>query len=297
MTETPALRAAETPALRAIAPGISLIAGVPLPANKVNGARNANVVVVSGPAGSIVWNGGVSHQHGQQLLQSIQSQASGPLKALIINRAFQDVLFGWSAFAAVGIPVWMHTSAIDMMRRRCSSCLANLGNLLGKQVMAGTRLAEPTQVLTGGMQFDSIGRKLEILDFGLTSGPNDLMLYDRENQVLLSGALIFTNHLNRIENANIAAWIAALNKTLQLPVRVVVPDYGAPAGRNAIIQTRDYLVQLSARVSRLLKDQVGLLELTANGQLNNFSQWDAYAENHPRNLQTVYLQEENALFR
>ncbi len=283
-------------AVRRIADGIFMIPGEPAPASPSNGGRNANTAFVTGPDGIVVWNTGVSHRHGGQLLARIREVTDQPVRLAVISRAFQDVLFGWSAFADAGIPVWMHRGSDALMRQRCLTCLKRLDTMLG-DAMSGTRLAQPSQLLDGSTTITAIGRRLDLIDSGYSSGPNDLMMFDPQTGTLLSGDLVMTSRIPDLQDGRLEGWLSALAAAKTLPIRHVIPNHGAVGGPEAIVRTIAYLEALDEDVADMFQRGVTLSEAVDDAQLPEFAHLESYDENHARNVQLRYLQLESRLFR
>ncbi len=279
-----------------IAPGVFVIQAAAGPISAENAGRTANIAFVSGPKGVLVWNTGVSHRHGQQLLGQILNTVDKPIRVAVISHAYQDVLFGWSAFAQIDIPVWMHAGGVALMKRRCPGCLHQLTETLGPEEMFGTRLAEPDEILTGSRITELIGRKISLIDAGMSSGPNDLMLFDHESGVLFGGATVMTDQLVEIRDGRLAGWKHALTELGNLPVKTVVPDYGNPDTTEAIARTSAYLSDLEAAVTQLLKKGVTLADAVDSAPLPAYAHWAHYEDRHGKNIHQLYLRLESRFF-
>lgn len=280
-----------------VAEGVFVIPGAPGPASPSDGARLANVAYVVGKTGVLVWNTGVSHRHGQQLLANILDAVDRPIRLAIVSHAYQDVLFGWSAFNEIGIPVWMHQGTELLMRQRCHTCLERLTELLGAPAMFGTRLVEPAHRITGSENIDTIGRPMALIDSQFSSGPNDLMLFDHATGTLFSGVTVQTDRLVDIHDGRYEGWIAALEAVQALPVRHVVPDYGAIGDAGAITRTLAYLSALDRQVTDMLDRGITLSAAIDSAPLTEFAQLRGYQETHGRNIQTRYLALESRYFK
>ncbi len=279
-----------------VASGVYVIQGVAGPPSAENLARNGNIAFVVGPTGVLVWNTGVTHRHGQALIGQILRSVDKPIRLAIISHAFQDVLFGWSAFSELNIPVWMHASGVALMKQRCLGCVHRLTELLGEEEMFQTRLAVPDEILTGSRVSMVIGRKVSIIDSGMSSGPNDLMLFDHETGTLLGGPTVMTDQLLKIRDGRVAGWKTALKQLDALPVKQVIPDYGSPADAGAIKRTSQYLSDLEAAVTRLLKQGVTLADAVAKAPLPAYADWTAYDDSHSQNVHQLYLRLESRFF-
>jgi glyoxylase-like metal-dependent hydrolase (beta-lactamase superfamily II) len=77
------------------------------------------------------------------------------------------------------------------------------------------------------------------------------MLLDEEDKVLFVADLVFAGRIPYVADADVAAWIKALDRVLELEPRVIVTGHGAHSTRAVadLVQTRDYLVYLHERIS------------------------------------------------
>jgi len=279
-----------------IAAGIFVYKGHSGPASASNQARLANIALVEGPNGAIVWNTGVSHRHGQLLISAMLSQIDVPIRSAVISHAYQDVLFGWSAFSEIDIDVLMHQSAVTLMHKRCQGCIDRLTELLGPEKMIGTELAEPSTIITGPVMITSIGRRLQILDAGFTSGPNDLMLFDEQTSTLFAGGAVMTDTIIEVRDGRIESWIDALKSLSDLPIELIVPDYGDIGDKHSVEATVAYLQGLQDQVSALLKRGVTLSDAVENAAMPEYKDWPGYEEHHGRNVHQLYLNMESRFF-
>ena len=279
-----------------IAKGIYVFKGHAGPASTENQGRLANIALIKGSDGALVWNTGVSHRHGQLLLAAMLDMLDVPIRSVVISHAYQDVLFGWTAFSEIDIDVVMHESAVNLMHKRCQGCIDRLTELLGAEQMIGTALAEPSTIITGPITVTSIDRKLNILDRGFSSGPNDLMLFDEQTSTLFAGATIMTDTIIEVRDGRIDSWIEALNALSDLPIEIIVPDYGEIGDKRSIQVTLAYLQELRDQVSALLSQGVTLSDAVENAAMPEFADWPGYEEHHGRNVHQLYLNMESRFF-
>ena len=81
------------------------------------------------------------------------------------------------------------------------------------------------------------------------------MMMVEEDQVLFVGDLMFTGRIPFVADADVSAWITALDRVIALKPKVVVPGHG-PYSTDAVTdlaQTRDYLVYLRTQISAGLR--------------------------------------------
>lgn len=281
-----------------LAPGVYLVRGQPGEVGPSNLGRTGNLGFIVGPDGVLVIDCGVSRRQGEALLAEIARHTPLPVRQLLITHARQEFLFGAAAFQARGIPVHMHRQTAALMAARCGGCLKTLQQLLGDDEMQGTVMFKPDSVFDAAYRTGLIGRPVEVLHFGHSSGPGDIAVFDPASGVLFGGGLVDNGYIPDVQDAQIAAWSSALARLQALPVRQVVPGHGPASGPAVLGQVGRYLAQLEARAGELLARGTALSEVADLAELPEFKGWDQYDTIHRRNASMVYLRlERETMFK
>ncbi|SAK54958.1 oxidoreductase [Caballeronia glebae] len=274
----------------AIAPGVYAFIGdndAVAPANHGIVANNGFIV---GQDGVTVIDTGSSYRYGRAMIEAIRKVTPLPVKLVIITHQAPEFVFGAAAFRDDDVPILAHARAAQLIRERCSICLANLRKTLGEDEMAGSRVTVPDQTVNGTTEIESGGRKLQLLHFGAASTPGDLAVLDTQTGVLFAGGLVSNGRIPELRNEQIAGWLAALENLRGLDLKTVVPGFGAPLRGDDIMQTGVYLRQLEAAVKRAYKSGVGLTEAMHTVQVPAFKNYKLYTIAQPQNVQRIYLQ-------
>ncbi|MDR5824430.1 MBL fold metallo-hydrolase [Caballeronia sp. LZ043] len=278
------------PAPVAIAPGVYAFIGdngAVAPANHGIVANNGFIV---GTDGVTVIDTGPSYRYGRAMLEAIRKVTPLPVRRVIITHQAPEFVFGAAAFRDQGVPILAHTRAAQLIRERCSICLANLRKTLGEDEMAGSRVTVPDETVNGTTELESGGRKLQLLHFGPASTPGDLAVLDTETGVLFAGGLVSNGRIPELRNEQIPGWLAALENLHALDLHTVVPGFGPPMPDDDILQTGVYLRELDAAVRQAYKNGVGLTEAMHTVQVPAFRTCKLYAIAQPQNVQRIYLQ-------
>ncbi|SAL01871.1 MBL fold metallo-hydrolase [Caballeronia ptereochthonis] len=279
------------PAPVAIAPGVYAFIGngeAVAPANHGIVANNGFIV---GPEGVTVIDTGPSYRYGRAMIEAIRKVTPLPVKLVIITHQAPEFVFGAAAFRDDDVPILAHARTAQLIRERCSICLANLRKTLGDDEMAGSRVTVPDKTVNGTTEMESGGRKLQLLHFGPASTPGDLAVLDTQSGVLFAGGLVSNGRIPELRNEQIPGWLAALENLHALDLKTVVPGFGAPLrGNDDIMQTGVYLRDLDASVKRAYKNGVGLTEAMHTVQVPAFRSYKLYAIAQPQNVQRIYLQ-------
>jgi glyoxylase-like metal-dependent hydrolase (beta-lactamase superfamily II) len=137
---------------------------------------------------------------------------------------------------------------------------------------------------------------VEILHLGWASTPGDLVVFDRDSGTLFAGGLVVADRVPNLRDADIDGWMAALDRLRQMPVRHIVPGFGAPGGAELIDDTRRYLSELKRVTEEAYARGDGLLDALQNAQLGDYANRILYNKLHPQNVQRLYLKLEQAEF-
>ncbi|MEY2690404.1 MAG: hypothetical protein RL375_4604 [Pseudomonadota bacterium] len=261
-----------------VAPGVYMVAGQSGEVDAVNLGRVGNTGFVVGPAGVAVIDSGTSAAQGEALLAEIARVTDRPVKLLLLTHTRQEFIFGALAFQRRGVPVHMQRAAALLMAARCENCLKTLKRVLGDAAMAGTQVPKADVVFDAGHVIDAIGRPLQVLEFGLSSGPGHVVVIDRQTGVMFAGGLLDAGRIPDVQDSQLAGWNAALVRLQALAaqgtIRRIVPGHG-PAGDTGLIGgvTR-YLAALDRRTLQLLDGGAALSEVGDAAELPEFAAWD-----------------------
>jgi len=278
------------PAPVAIAPGVYAFIGTGDAVAPANHGIVANNGFIVGTSGVTVIDTGPSYRYGRAMIEAIRKVTPLPVRLVIITHQAPEFVFGAGAFRDRDVPILAHVRTAQLIRERCSICLANLRKTLGEDEMAGSRVTVPDRTIDGTTEIDSGGRKLQLLHFGPASTPGDLAVLDTQTGVLFAGSLVSNGRIPELRNEQIPGWLGALENLRALDLKTVVPAFGSPLDGDDIMQTGVYLRQLDASVKRAYKDGVGLTDAMHSIQTSEFSGYKLYAIAQPQNVQRLYLQ-------
>jgi glyoxylase-like metal-dependent hydrolase (beta-lactamase superfamily II) len=281
-----------------LAAGVYMLAGTGGEPDTSNQGRVGNAGFVVGRIGVLAIDTGTSYRHGRALLDAIRSVTDKPVRLAIITHTRQEFLFGAAAFRELGIPIAMQQAAADLMASRCDTCLKTLRATLGEDAMRGTTLFEPDIRFTDPLGVNAatlIGRPIQVLYFGHSSGPGDIAVFDPRTGALFAGGLLDAQRIPDVLDSDLPAWQEALRTLQALPLNVIVPGHGPPGTKHLITQVERYLDRLTTRVRALLAAGTPLSEVPDATALPDFEAWDQYDTVHRRNAALVYLRYEREL--
>ncbi len=297
-SDAPAVGAAARPSAPApieLAAGVYMLPGSGGEPDTANLGRIGNAGFIVGRTGVLAIDTGTSYLHGRALLAAIRSVTDQPVRLVLITHTRQEFLFGAAAFREQGIPIAMQLAAAKLMAARCGGCLQTLRASLGEDAMRGTTMFTPDIGFVDPLGIDAaalIGRPIQVLYFGHSSGPGDIAVYDPRTRTLFAGGLLDAQRIPDVFDSDLPRWGEALRTLQALPVDVIVPGHGPSGSKRMITQVERYLDQLTTRVRALLKAGAPLSEVPDSTALPDFASWDQYDTVHRRNAALVYLRYE-----
>ena len=272
-----------------VADGVYMVQGVPGEVDTDNLGRIGNAGFIVGDSGVVAIDTGTSYRHGVALLAAIRRVTDKPVRLALITHTRQEFLFGATAYQERGIPVHMHGKAAGLMRSRCERCLKTLNQVLGADAMKGTAMFTPDREYEQSHAVDGIGRRVQVLYYGHSSGPGDVAVLDLQSGVLFAGGLLDHLRIPDVQDSDLDGWTRALRSLRALPLRVIVPGHGPIATATVIDSVDRYLGQLQARLQELLQSGTALSEVPDAAALAEFALWDQYETIHRRNASILFV--------
>ncbi|PTB17457.1 MBL fold metallo-hydrolase [Trinickia symbiotica] len=276
-----------------VAPGVYAMLGNGDAVAPRNHGIVANSGFLVGTSGVVVIDTGSSYRFGRAMIEAIHRVTPLPIELVILTHQAPEFVFGASAFRDAGVPILAHRRTAELIRERCSICLANLRRTLGEDEMSGSRVTVPDRTIDGTTRIEAGGRAIELLNFGVAATPGDLAVRDERTGVLFAGALVSIGRIPELRNESIPGWIAALDRLGALEVTKVVPGFGPVVGPERIGATGEYLRELDASVRREYASGRGLVSARERAETPHFRTWKLYSTVHPQNVQRVYLELEH----
>lgn len=242
---------------RKVAPDTYVFVGLAEDFTRANGGNIVNTGFIVTDEGVVVIDTGASRLYGEQMRRAIAGVTAKPIRMVLITHHHPDHFLGNQGFADV--PIAALPESIAGMKREGGAFADNLYRMAGDW-MAGTEPAAATRDVEPG-RLRIGGHDIELLAFkGHTSA--DLAVLDHTTGVLFAGDLVFWQRAATTPHADIADWLAALDRLESLKWKVLVPGHGEPHGdRRGIEQTRGYLTWLDTTLRKAAADGADMPEL------------------------------------
>jgi glyoxylase-like metal-dependent hydrolase (beta-lactamase superfamily II) len=272
-----------------VAAGVYMVQGASGEVDASNLGRIGNAGFIVGDTGVVAIDTGTSYRHGVALLALIRRLTDKPVLLALITHTRQEFLFGAAAYREQAIPIHMQRKAAGLMQARCEQCLKTLKQVLGDDAMQGTAMFKPDQEYEQSHSIGMIGRRLQVLYYGHSSGPGDVAVLDEQTGVLFAGGLLDELRIPDVQDSDLDGWTHALQALRGLPIKIVVPGHGPAASAKVIDSVDRYLAQLQARVQDLLRAGAALSEVPDAVALPEFALWDQYETIHRRNASILFV--------
>ncbi|MBB4614969.1 quinoprotein relay system zinc metallohydrolase 1 [Novosphingobium taihuense] len=222
--------------------GLWMVRGADEAIGFANGGAIANSAIIATDAGAVLFDPGVSREHGLALGALAQRLTGKAVGRVYVSHLHPDHAMGAAAFD----PAIVHAlPATRAELERDGEGFSDAMYRLLADWMKGTAVVLPQGDLSDG-QAEFGGRKFRLLALKGHSG-GDLALLDEATGTLIAGDLVFHDRAPSTPHASLPDWRKSLDVLAALPHRLLLPGHG-PIDRDgsAIAQTRDWLDWLEA---------------------------------------------------
>lgn len=260
------------------------------------GRPNAGFIVTS--AGVAVIDALASPRQAEQLLQTIRTITSQPVKWLILTHHHPDHHFGAIVFRRLGAKIIAHPDRRVLASEAGEDALmADWVRVVGLDAMRGFEFADTPDIpVTRADTLTAGGRTILISHPGPAHSAGDLMVWLPRERVLFAGDLLIEDGVTMVVDGNSSRLLEALATIDSLRPATVIPGHGAIPRKPKILvaKTRAYITELRsamrAAVERATPMGRALKPLPPADQTRPVS----LNSRRRRNAVRVYLEEERA---
>lgn len=268
-----------------VAQGVHVLEGRREHFSRDNGGNIVNVGWIDTAAGAVLIDTGPSRRYGEQLRRRIESSNGGKgVAQVLITHAHPDHFLGNQAFDASRIAALPATRQAIVQAGEDLS--ANLYRLVGGWMEGTESVAPGVEAQPGPIQIG--GRRLRLIALQGHTGA-DLAVYDEQTRTLFAGDLVFFERAPTTPNADIPAWLAALDALDALDFAVLVPGHGPVVkDHRAIAQTRAYLRWLRDTLREAARKGLDLNEVMELRAPAEFSKLAVFGDEYSRSVVHLY---------
>lgn len=258
-----------------------------------NFGNNATFGFVVTADGVVLIDPGGSERGAREIDSIVRETTDKPIVA-VINTGGQDHRWlGNDHFRRQGARIIASEAAVADQRKRAQDQFIMLDNLVGKDLMRGTRAVHADETFTDSMDFTLGGTRFEIRHAGPAHTPGDSFVWLPEQRVVFTGDIVYTERMAGVTaQSSSRNWIEVFDLMAAREPAYLVPGHGSVTTlERARRDTRDYLVFLRDAVGQFIDDGGDLSEI---GNIDQ-SRWE-YLQNHElltgRNAHQVFTEME-----
>ncbi len=160
---------------------------------------------------------------------------------------------------------------------------------LGPSEIALVRLIAPTLLVVNEMMLDLGARKLTLTAWGPAHSDCDLTVFDEASATLISGDLVFINHVPVLDGS-LRGWLKALPVLAASPARRVLPGHGqltAPWPQG-LQDERRYLGTVKTDTERMISQGVPLAQAVEQIGASERNRWQLFEAYNGRNATAAF---------
>lgn len=268
------------------------VQGLPGAASSENQGFMSNAGFVVTSDGVVVFDALASPPLAKKLLGLIRTITSQPIKRVIVSHYHADHFYGLQVFKELGAEIWAHRTSEGATRtKEAAERFAQRKNALFPWVDEHTQLLEADRFLAGDEDFEMGGIHFALRYVGPAHSREDMAMMVREDGVLYAGDLVFLGRIPFVGDADSRAWIAALDKLIEMKPRVLVPGHGAmtKTPKADLVFTRDYLQFLRTQLGKSARDLIPFEQAYKSIDWSKYRKMPAFNEANRANAYNQYL--------
>jgi len=192
----------------------------------------------------------------------------------------------------LGAEIWAHRAGEGTTRSKdAAERFAQRKEALFPWVDETTQLLEADRYLKGDEDFEMGGVHFNLRYVGPAHSREDMAMLVQEDGVLYAGDLVFLGRIPFVGDADSRAWIAALDKLIEMKPRVLVPGHGGLTRKPKadLIFTRDYLQFLRTQLGKSARNLIPFEEAYQSIDWSKYRKMPAFNEANRANAYNQYL--------
>jgi len=280
--------------VRRLAPGVYVVPGDI--GRGSEGRPNAGFIVTGD--GVIVVDALASPAQGRQLLETIRSVTSEPVRWLVLTHHHPDHHFGAIVFRRLGAKIVAHPDRRTLAGEGGEgSLLADWVRVVGLDAMRGFEFADEPDRPVSTSDTIHLGRRSVVVSHPAAAHTaGDLIVWLPEQRILFAGDILVEDGVTMIVDGSSGALLQALAAIEGLGPRIVIPGHGSiPDEPEALIaRTRRYITSLQQEMSAAVERGIPMGRALAALPPADETRPVSLNSRRRRNALRVYLEEERA---
>lgn len=228
----------------------------------------------------------------QKLVLEIRKITSKPIRRVIVTHYHADHIYGLQVFKTLGAEIWAQRAGSEyLISDTAKERMAQRREALFPWVDEHTKLLGADLWLDADTSFKLGGINFTLHHVGPAHSSEDLAIMVENDDVLYAGDMAFRGRVPFVGDADSRAWIAGLDKLLELKPRILVPGHGAVSKEAAtdLLFTRDYLAYLRKTMGQAADEMTPFDEAYEKTDWSRYRELPAFNEVNRRNAYNTYL--------
>ena len=208
-------------------PGVFVHLGANERPNKANGWAISNTGFIIGKDSVAVIDSGPSYQYALEKINYIKKLTNSKIKYLIITHHHPDHSMGVSKFLELGVEIIISKKELEKYNKYGERLLIQMKNLIGEKWFKNTSVEKLNYYVTQfPLAVDLGNKKIEVELYENAHSSGDLVVFDKDSNILFSGDLVFNQRAPTIPHANIPKWIEYLDQNFNYEWSKLIPGHG-----------------------------------------------------------------------
>jgi glyoxylase-like metal-dependent hydrolase (beta-lactamase superfamily II)/rhodanese-related sulfurtransferase len=243
-----------------VIPGVWSAIGATAPGTYENSGHNNNLSFILTDEGVVVVNAGDNYLLARSLHEEIKKHTDKPVRYVVLENGQGHAMLGSNYWKEQGAKIVAHRDTAAHIERHGRESLETMRRRARDKAFL-TELVMPDVVYDDRLDLSMGGRTIEVVHLGNAHHHGDTMVWLPEKKLAIAGDTAFhVRMLPIFEDTDTARWIQVWDQFEALGAETVIPGHGGPTDMATVRRwTRDYLVDLRARVAEVL-DSGGTLD-------------------------------------
>lgn len=244
-----------------VIPGVWSAIGATAPGTFENSGHNNNLSFILTDEGVVVVNAGDNYLLAQSLHEEIKKHTDKPVKYVVLENGQGHAMLGSNYWREQGAKIVAQRDTAAYIARFGHDALENMRRRARDKAFK-TELAPPDVIYDDRLDLSMGGVNIQVVHLGNAHHHGDTMVWLPEKKLVIAGDTAFHERMLPIfEDTNTANWIQVWDKFEALGAEIVIPGHGGPTDMATVRRwTRDYLVDLRARIAEVIRRGGGLDE-------------------------------------
>ena len=233
----------------------------------------------------------------KKFIRKIREVSNKPIKKIFISHYHADHFYGLQGLIEPGVEIYAPAGAQNYLAREAAMVrLETRRNELKPWLDQTKELIPANHYLTKNMDLKFGGLDIAVLLFGSAHSDGDLVLYVKQDKVLITGDLLFTGRIPFIGGDNIKNWITQIDELANYPANWTIPGHGAAFKEfsKGSQLTKNYLSLMYSSMHTGVEDLIEFDEIYKTIDWREFENLPAFKTGNRINAYRVFLSEEKA---